>query len=411
MKKLQVLFVFLFVIFSIRFFEAAFIDKSFLNYGNFISVLLAAALSLPYFFIRRRGFILPVQLMFIAIVISIVMAYISWGQSFSDSVTETVPYMVWILFFFLLHIKIPVKTIEKIVLFYGVLYVILYFFQLANSPTVFFGKSLYGDKFTLDRGIYRIIFPGAGIFVLATFLSLNKLTTQARGKWFWLIFVLLGIVIPTLQVTRMFMAGVLFIYLLHFIRKQNIVKKVVIMGSFVGIVFLAANINNQIVNGLKSASATNAKQGQDYVRFLSSSYFLTDFSPNVASQVLGNGMPYIPFSNYGYKMEGLNNKGYFMEDDGVIGMYAAFGILSVIAYIMIWYKSVKLKLSGQYLYVKYYLWFLLITCLTTFDVYHPNFLISTVFALYIYQVVYERELAVPRTMTADQPQVIPRLVS
>jgi hypothetical protein len=390
-RYLQIVFVFLIVIFSFRFFEAKFIDNKLLNAVSFLANLISILLSIPFLFHKRKLFILPVQLIVGSIFFSILMSYISWGQSFANSFTETIPYSVWILFFYLLHTQISVKSIEKIILIYGVIYVVLYFFQLANSPKIFFGRSLWGDEFSVDRGIVRIVFPGGGIFVLAAFLALNKLTTQSKGRWFWLLFSLLGVIIPILQVTRLFIAGVVIIYLFHFLQKQSLYKKIMIMVVFIGIIFYVGNSNIGVISGLKEATKADEKLGENYIRIRSGTYFLTDFSPNLINQVFGNGVPYLNFSYYGLKLEQLNQKGYFLEDVGIIGMYAMFGILPVIAYILIWYKSFTIKLPKEYYYVKYYLWYLLITCLTTYYVYYPYFLISTVFALYIYQTIYERQ--------------------
>ena len=396
MKKAQLLFLFFLALFAFRFFDAHFIDKSFINISSFAYSLVAVLISIPYFLSKRNVFVLPVQMMVVGIILSMLMAYVSWGQDIKDSLIETVPYLMWIFFFFLLHAKISVKTIERIAITYAIVYIALYFFQLASSPTVLFGASLSGDEYTEDRGIIRIIFPGAGLFVLASFIALNKITTEKHKKNAWIVLALLGLIIPVLQVTRIFIAGMLFIYVFHFTQKQTLARRVTILILMVVGTFLVANFNNKVVNGLKSASVTNAKQGQDYVRVEAGTYFLSDFTPNVESYILGNGAPYSSFSKYGRFVDKLGDKrGFFIEDLGLIGMYVMFGILPIIAYIMIWFKSFTLSLPPEYYYAKYYLWYLLISCLTTFNVYHPYFLVSTVFALYIYQSVYERQLTAP----------------
>lgn len=393
-KNLQIAFIFVIVALSIRFFDCRVINKSFINYSNLLACVTVILVSVP-FFIRKqnKGFILPVQLIVVAIAFSFFMANISWYQTFLDSLTITAPYLLWIFFFYLLYIKVPVKTIEKIILIYGILYVILYFFQLRYGPKVYFGQPLEGgEEYTEDRGILRIIFPAGGIFVLASFIALNKLTTGAKGRLFWLLFALLGIVIPFLQVTRLFIAGVLLIYLFHFIKKLNLVKKALIMGVFGVGLFIVGNSDLAIVQGLKEESKYDAHAGQDYVRVKAAKYFLTDFSPSEINKVFGNGAPFTNFTYYGKAMERLQQEdGFYLEDVGIIAMYVMFGIIPIIALIIIWYKSFIIKIPDEYSYVKYYLWYLLFTCLTTFYVYHPYYLISSVFALYIYQTVYEEQ--------------------
>ncbi len=210
-KPFKVLFVFLLVIVSFRFFDTTFLSESFKNYFEFLFILSAIGLSMPYVFSTRIGFVLPVQLIVLSMLVSMVMANISWGQSFIDSIIATVPLMLWLFFFYLLHVKIPVKTIEGIILIYGVIYILLYFYQLAHSQTVLFG---WGDEFMEDRGVIRILMAGGGIFFLSSFLALNKLTTQKRGRLLWISLSILGIVIPFLQASRQLIAGVTLI--VHF---------------------------------------------------------------------------------------------------------------------------------------------------------------------------------------------------
>ncbi|MEJ0106417.1 MAG: hypothetical protein WDO19_29445 [Bacteroidota bacterium] len=66
------------------------------------------------------------------------MAYASWDQSFVTSIKSTVSAMQWIFFFYLYKKKVSVKVIEDIVLVFGVLYVILFFFQFTHTGTVYF---------------------------------------------------------------------------------------------------------------------------------------------------------------------------------------------------------------------------------------------------------------------------------
>ena len=310
-KKIQVIIIFLFVGISTKFFDARFLDPSILNYVVYVSFIILIGITIPYVAPKSLGFVLPVQLIVISIFFSLLMAYISWDQSFNNSVIQTLPFMVWIVFFYLLHAKVPVKSIETIILIYGVLYTALYFFQFLNAPKIYFGQSLWGDEFTVDRGTVRIIFPGATIFVLAVFMSLNKLTTQIRGRWIWLIFLVLGIVVPVLQVTRQFIAGILLIYIYHFLRNQTVFRKAIVMISFIGMIAVVASSDNALIKGLTEASANDSKQGEKYIRVVSAKYFLTDFSPNDLSTFFGNGSPYTGISSYGKFEQKLQEKGIF----------------------------------------------------------------------------------------------------
>lgn len=390
-KYLQIIFIFLLVLTSFSFFGANFLNKSFVNYTVFLFVLSAILISTAFVFKKGGGFNNAIRLIILSILISVLMAYFSWGQSIAVSLTYTMPFLLWVFFFYLLHLKIRVDIIEKIVLIYTVVYLILYFYQWTHPQTILFGKPVTGDDFDDDRGILRIIFPGGGIFFLGVFLALNKLTTQKSGRWFWLLLSILGLLVPILQATRQFIAGVVLIYVFHFMRKASTVKRIIVCGSFVLVFFCVAQSNIPVIKGLMAAQEETAKEGSHYIRVQSSTYFLTQFSPNFFSKVMGNGMPGPPeLSSYGRVNENLYAKGYFIEDDGIIGMYTLFGVLAVIGYIIIWFKSLVLPLPGEYYYAKYYLWFLLIISFTSDGLYRPYYLISTIFALYIYQATYEK---------------------
>lgn len=387
--QIQVLSIFLLVGFSFYLFEAQFINTKILNYSVLAILSGAILLSVPYCFIRNEGFVLPVKLIVLSILVSMLMANITWQQSFKDSLIETIPFLLWIFFFYLLHIKVPVRVIENIVLIYGAIYVLLYFYQLANAGTLIFGRPMSGTEHPEQRGIVRIIFPGAGVFILSVFISLNRLTGGAKGRLLWILFLVLGIVIPVLQVTRQFIAGMLLVYVFHFVKDKPLLYKLIIAGLFLAMVVFIGTTDTPMIKGVIEVQERDAHLGENYIRVLAGIYYLTDFSPGVMNVLLGNGAPNWGVSQYGIYVEGLANKHeYFMSDVGIIGMYAMFGLMSVLGYVLIWGKSFTISLPKGYYYLKYYLWYLLFTSLTWYSVYHYSYLISTVFVLYIYHMVY-----------------------
>lgn len=384
-NKLSLIFLFLLVPFSLKFFDATFISSSILNYSFILFIWISIFLSVPYFFKSKSTFSFPVYLIFFSIVFSMVMAYYSWDQSFFFSLVETSQYMIWPLFFFLIHQNIPVGKLEKIILFYGASYAILFFFQYLNQGVVLFGKPLYGDEWTEDRGVIRIIFPGAGIFILSLFISITKLTTTKEHRWFWILFSLLGVIIPVMQVTRQFIAGVLLIYLFHLIKSVSFNKKFIIVFLFVIGVGVVINAEIPMVEGVIEAQERDSNLGKKYIRVLAGDYFLNDFSPNIVSSIFGNGAPYWGLSSYGKFHERLaDDKGYYLSDVGIIAVYAMFGIFSIIGFVIVWVKSFFIPLPEEYQYAKYYLWYILFTSFTWYSVYHYHYLISTVFALYLF---------------------------
>jgi len=398
MKHLQTAGIFLAVILSINLFDATFLNESLVNYIVFMAMIAIIAVSLPFFFVRQTGFVLPVQLIVISIFVSTITAYTVWNQPFKASLIEVTSYIGWILFFYLLQIRISISTLERITFFYAGLYVLLYFYQLAHADSVLFGWALSGDEFSEQRGIVRIVFPGAGIFILAVFMAINKLTSTNKSRILLAILGILGLAIPILQVTRQFIFGVVLIYAIHFLSTQSLVKKIVFITVFFAAAFWFMTSDNEIARGIIETQQRDMQLGQDYIRVVAAEFFISDFSPNLITRILGNGPPSWGISSYGIYIRNLaDTKEFFLADVGLIGMYAMFGILPVIAYIMIWIKSFTIRLPKEYYYLKYYLWYLLLTSLTWYSVYHYSYLISTVFVLYSYQRLYDQQKTVRRT--------------
>lgn len=388
-KQLEIALVFILIIILFKFFDAQFLNESLLNYLLFLTLIGTTIISVPYSVPRNTGFVFPVQLLLISILVSVLMAGLYWDQSIIDSLIATAPYLILFFFFYLLHINFPVHLMEKIIVIYGVIYVLLYIFEFLNSPTVFFGKPLWGDEYSESRGIVRIIFPGGGVFILTTFIAITKLTSQKKSKWFWMILALAGLVIPVMQVTRQFIVGILLIYLYHFIRTLSLSRKVWILIFIVLLIIILIDAESSVIIGLIDSTRSDASLGSDYIRVLAGEYFLTDFSPNLVTQFFGNGVPYWGVSNFGIYIEMLaHNQYYFLSDVGIIAVYAMFGVLAVVAYIYIWILSFTIPLPEDKQYLKYYLWFILLTSLTWYSTYHYHYLIVTVYVLYMYQSLY-----------------------
>ena len=409
MKQLiQIGFIVAVIAFSLRFFDATFLPGSLVQYTGYLLLLVTLFFSAPLLITETGGFTLPIKLVFFSILLSIPMAYLAWGQGIRQTVVETLPYLTWILFFFLLLAKIPIALLEKIVVAYGIAYILLYFFQLSQAPTVLFGKSLWGDEFTVDRGVIRIIFPGAGVFLLSIFMAINKITSGAKGRIFWMVLAFFGLIIPVMQVTRQFIFGVFLMYLIHLTRHQHLLQRTLTVGGVMVFLFILLNAGIAQIEGVIEAGQRDANLGKDYIRVSAGNYFLTDFSPNLPTQIFGNGVPSWGFSRYGNFIEQLGlSRGYFLSDVGLIAVYAMFGVFAVLGFLLMWIKSFTIPLPDEYQYLKYYLWYLLLTSFTWFTVYHHHYVVATVMALYMYHTIWAKTYTVRTNNGEKQKMFIP----
>ncbi|MEO5979833.1 MAG: hypothetical protein ABIS36_20690 [Chryseolinea sp.] len=379
----------LLVICSLNFFLAKFATAGLLKNAAYAYLLLSIIASFPFFFRKEGGFVLPVQLICLGVLLSIVMATAYWSQSLSYA-SSTIPYLVWFVFFLLLALEFPIAELEKIILAFGILYLVLFFFQFTHNSTVYFG---YVEEFKQDRGVTRINFPGAGIFFLAFFVSLVKFLNKEKFNWPYLIFLMAGVIATVLQVTRQSIAVILIISLYHVIRNVTPLQRIMVASGAVLIIVVAVNSSNPISKGLLETQKETVGEGDNYIRILAARYFISDFSPNTITRILGNGFPNNN-STYGQHVVDLQQVyGFHIADVGLIGLYIMFGVLPLVGYSIIFVKALVAHVPRKYYYIKYYIWMLLATALISDSVFSTNFLIATTFVLYVYQVRYERDYA------------------
>lgn len=393
--RFQAVLIFFLVIFSLNMFFAKAVMASPLKHVCLAYMVGAILFSVPWFFRGGKGFIFPLQLISVSVIASVFLSYVSWNQDLSFGVS-TVPYMLWMVFFYLLHVRFPLPLMEKIVFFWGWVYILLFVFQFMNSSQVYFG---FREEFKEDRGVVRILFPGAGVFFLGYFIALNRLMEKVRFRWFFALFIIAGIVVTVLQVTKQSIVLLLGISLFHLLRKTSLFSKIAIMAGFIAAVVLVFNSDNPISQGIIESQKDNVADGGENIRVQGSMYFLTDFSPTTVSRILGNGFPNLK-SRYGQYVTMLeDNYGYYLTDVGVVGMYAMFGILPLIAYLIIFSRGMTMKVPPEFQYLKYYLFYIMATCLTSDAIFSISFMMTNIFAFYALQVLYEREGAVKHTHT------------
>jgi hypothetical protein len=298
------------------------------------------------------------------------------------------PFLIWPIFFLLNKLRIPIITIENVVISVTIIYVLLYLVQFLNPSIILFSEgNVVGDNgFEERRGIVRVIFPGVGIFWLGIYMALVK-ATQGKNFWmmiFFLVLVLLGLLIPIMQVTRSYIVPTLIIYTYHFVKKINFSKMIILTFSIVVCTFLMFETISPAIEGMIRQSEETAQDGKKDMRYATSYFFLNEFSPSILNNLFGNGMGHST-AEYGRYLESLARSGFHISDIGIIGVYIYFGIPFVIGWILIFYKVIKASLPEKYNYIKYYFFNIFFALLVGSTFYHVNYAISTVFALYIFQ--------------------------
>lgn len=303
-------------------------------------------------------------------VFSIVLAYVFWHQSLFLGFRSTTPDLFILLYFFLITNEIDIKVVERSLAILSFIYLIVWAISVYTAPRVVFG--IEGDRMAGSaRGFYRFFIEGSRIVPLAFFFFLNKFYNSK--KTFWIIVAVILYVIVILHVRRqeIFWTTAVGLYYIFRQLKYRWVYLFLTIGAFSFFINISIDDDSIIGIMLNQTNAQFERQsgGEEDIRISASRFYLLEYHKNPVTFLLGNGIPNAD-SSFGTYRESIQSRGFFTQDIGFIGLFADFGLVGVILYLVLLYKVITQKVSSQYMYAKLFiLWtfgaFLLSHTLTT----------------------------------------------
>jgi hypothetical protein len=119
------------------------------------------------------------------------------------------------------------------------------------------------------------------------------------------------------------------------------------------------------------------------IRVLSARFYLNDFSPDSFTRIFGNGEPSGKSNYLRYNYYLKEELGFYQSDVGYIGLYSKFGLLAILAYLLLIYRTLKISIPDEYLYCKYFLYFVFLISIIIDAPFNTSFIPSIVLAIYI----------------------------
>ncbi len=285
--------------------------------------------------------------------------------------------LTYILFFLLIILKIPLKDIENIIIIIGVLYVIVYAISVIVYPTVIF---IPFSGTGIDRGFQRIFVRGIGFAVLLSFYALSQF--QKRRKFKWLILFSFAASSIILVQTRTLLAGCFIFWALLIMRKSRSVNKIFVV-LLIGLIFFGLT-QMDFYQNLVHMTRLQTEGFHDDIRMISARFYLNDFSPGNFAKIFGNGIPNTETQYFYYVNNYLQGTlGLFTSDIGYIGLYTHFGLLALIAYAILIFRTIRVTIQEDNLYCKYFLYLVFTISIINDATFSLNFIPSIVLAAYI----------------------------
>ena len=305
---------------------------------------------------RNNPYFKVMNLITLSTILSILMAYLFWGQNIVLGYRATASLLAIIFYFYLLKTSPSLHRIETFIWVFAVVYIILWLYGISSAPTIVFGDP---EDILDSRGVFRLSLPSRASIIVAFFLALNKYELTHKKKYI-ILFVLFFIFI-VLQVTRQIILWSFLIGLYYLLRNN---KRVWLYLFCVGLllVLFANNITiseDSVIGKLLSTTESqinNQKSGEEDIRIREYRFFLSDFSKNTITNIFGNGMPHFnsDYGNY-YENTVQNNYKFYMSDVGYAQMFVVTGLVGLLLYLFLFLKVVREKVPSTIMFAKLFI--------------------------------------------------------
>jgi hypothetical protein len=188
---------------------------------------------------------------------------------------------------------------------------------------------------------------------VAYFYFLNRFFEKNRISDLILSMVSLSIFV--LQGTRQLLFAMAFLTLINLFFSKRIKGRFLKIGVLALASFAIFLIFREIFAELTKVSNSQVNDLASGIRLKAARFFVTTFMPSEWAYIFGNGVS-AEGSIYDQKMTLYAMRyGFYLADIGIIGDYIKYGIIFVVAGLIMLFKSIRFKINPEYNFLKYYI--------------------------------------------------------
>lgn len=296
---------------------------------------------------------------FITYLLSIIM----YGQSPTIISAYLIPFS-FVPYFFLVKTNADTKTLEKVLVTISVLYLFCWFYQVSQIPHIVFGER--DDAIENNRGFARFYIATKEHLPFLVFYFLSCYTKRKGFLYMVLAFLVFCVVIFHVGRQMIVWSGLMALAYIIYMNKKN-AKKIIAFAIAGVVAFFIMTAHFTILNDLMAVTENSTgginEFGMGNIRFEAMSKFISDFNTNILSILFGSGYAAAGTSLYS-KITWFANQGYYISDVGFVGLYVSQGLVSVILYSILLFKVLfKCKAPKEYLYIKFYIGYMVLSYL------------------------------------------------
>ena len=296
---------------------------------------------------------------FILLFISIFMAQIYWNQTIPTTFVSSYGYFCFFLYFYLYKNKYTPTDIESGFFYASVVFLALFFISHLLYPLRLvrgFGE-IQGIVDT-SRGMPRIrlTLMGAAPIYFIFFYYIRQIQEKYSLRQALMLILLFAVIVMQLgrlSILLSFGLGV-YLYLKNINLRTKIFATIVCLGVLYVFVTYVPVINNMI-----SLTQEQQTEGSDYVRSIAYDFYLHKVSPNILTDIFGNGQYSLGKSPLGDYIDTHGRSwGLIPADVGYAYMFINFGYIGWGIWFLFFFLIITAKIPERYVYIKYYVLFL-----------------------------------------------------
>lgn len=347
-RKILIIIIFLS---SATFFSLIFLPRSILLLLSFAcTILVVVGAILGAIYDRgdtfHKNFALGINIILLAVFLSMLGAYFGHGQGFLLSLWVQSPMLLYLFYYFLHYTRVRPEELERLLIVMAVMWMVFWMVQYSIFPT-----KLFDVRVESSRGTVRVFLPGGAFAAIMYFYFLQNFFKTNKIKF--LLFCFGFLIITLLSGTRSSILPLLLVTVINLVISKRVKSKFMISMFMVASMVMMFFIFQDLIMGLVEISENQANQEEDDVRQRATHFYLTEFYPNKINYIIGNGVSHMA-NAYGLKVMYYQTVyGYYLSDIGVIGDYVKYGVFHFIGVLLIFIKIFTLRIEPRYFYLKY----------------------------------------------------------
>lgn len=286
-----------------------------------------------YMYFKNKQFnlfskqLFPFWMIVIGIILSMIPAYLYYGQSFVQSIITYRTHLLWMCIPVLLKIAPNEKTILKLTI--NTTLIMLFMHILKRLFPVLFVIDYERINEMVDEDAIKeflISVPGYTLACIPIFILLGKIRSHFKKDYIYIITVCYLFIFLVQNRSTLFPITLLIIYSLFSLKSKY--KKLILIASCIGIpllIYFTLDIWEELF------LETTTQLGDDeYNRNKAFVYYLSPIAnPSLLTYILGNGFL---SAHASHALELLNEEGIYNSDMGYIGFWNQYGIIPIIAF-------------------------------------------------------------------------------